>query len=335
MTLEINNLSHAYDDFSLSLSLTVKDGEFLSIIGPSGCGKSTLLRMVAGLESHGRGEIVLNGESITHLAPEKRGVGLVFQDYALFPHMGVADNIAYGLKLKRVARGAIESRVRELLEMVQLSHRADAMPETLSGGEQQRVALARAIAPGPSVLLLDEPLSALDARLRVDLRRQLREIHDTLKLTTVYVTHDQEEALSLSDRIAVMNEGEVLQVGTPESLYNAPEHLFVGRFLGMSNTLAGAVRDGVFYAESGAAVCEVAGQGEGTLFFRPQDAEFGKGKTPCDVARVEYFGGWSLVHLNTPWGRVTVYDKLQQRWRVGARSHLDVRRVQFFPKAMG
>ncbi|MCG8472160.1 MAG: ABC transporter ATP-binding protein [Desulfobacterales bacterium] len=331
MTLEIKNLSHSYDGFHLAVDLTVEKGEFLSVIGPSGCGKSTLLRMVAGLEPHHGGEIVLNGKRLTRLSPEKRGVGLVFQDYALFPHMSVAQNIAYGLKLQRQKKEAIKGRVDELLAMVHLSSKAKALPETLSGGEQQRVALARAIAPGPSVLLLDEPLSALDARLRVDLRRQLREIHDALGLTTVYVTHDQEEALSLSDRIAVMKEGRLLQVGTPESLYEEPDNLFTGRFLGASNLLEGCVEKGIFFCGE-QTVCPVEGKGKGTLFFRPQDVAFGSSVSGVGgkVRWIEYFGGWVLLHVDCAWGQVIVYSDMKHGVRVGDRIDLSLKRTRFF-----
>ena len=322
MTLNISNLSRSYGDFNLHVDLSVAKGEFVSVIGPSGCGKSSLLRMVAGLETADGGRIELKGRDITWESPEKRGIGMVFQDYALFPHLRVADNVAYGLKLRKVERNQRETKVRELLSLIRMADKADAFPATLSGGEQQRVALARAIAPNPEVLLLDEPLSALDARLRLDLRREIREIHDRLSLTTLYVTHDQEEALTLSDRIAVMNGGAILQTGTPRGLYETPAHLFTGTFLGLSNTLAGRVEGGWFVLEGGEKVAPVnAADGPGTLFFRPHHVTLSVGGA-CDgvvfvATRVEYCGGWCLVHGRLGGQAVVVQVSRQTSWVSG------------------
>ncbi|WP_300673142.1 ABC transporter ATP-binding protein [Desulfoluna sp.] len=329
MTLNVNDLFRRYGDFQLRVNLTVSKGEFLSVIGPSGCGKSTLLRMVAGLESADAGSIDLNGREISHEPPEKRGIGMVFQDYALFPHMSVAENVAYGLKLRKVGKKDRESRVRELLALVRLTDKADEFPATLSGGEQQRVALARAIAPNPSVLLLDEPLSALDARLRIDLRREIREVHDRLSLTTLYVTHDQEEALTLSDRIAVMKGGEILQTGTPKGLYERPGHLFTGMFLGLSNTLAGRVEQGWFVTDSGTQVVRWGGpDGPGTLFFRPHHVVLHESPSGIGlsfvVKRVEYCGAWTLVHVVSGAHRVIVFEARDTLWEEGRSGRLEV-----------
>jgi len=338
LTLNVNDLSCTYGGFKLQVNLTVEKGEFLSVIGPSGCGKSTLLRMVAGLEEADAGSIELNGREISHEPPEKRGIGMVFQDYALFPHMRVAENVAYGLKLRKVGNKERETRVRELLALVRLTDKADDFPATLSGGEQQRVALARAIAPNPSVLLLDEPLSALDARLRVDLRREIREVHDSLSLTTLYVTHDQEEALTLSDRIAVMNRGSILQTGTPKGLYENPGYLFTGTFLGLSNTLDGRVAQGWFVTGDGRRVArseEV--DGPGTLFFRPHHVVLHETSSKNGlffvVKRVEYCGGWSLVHVAAGPHRVVVYESGETRWEEGREGSLEVvpGKALFFP----
>ncbi|SCX81182.1 ABC transporter ATP-binding protein [Desulfoluna spongiiphila] len=342
MTLNVTDLFRTYGDFQLRVDVTVAKGEFLSVIGPSGCGKSTLLRMVAGLEAADGGSIALNGQEISVMAPEKRGIGMVFQDYALFPHMRVAENVAYGLKLRKMGKGNREARVRELLELVRLTDKADDFPATLSGGEQQRVALARAIAPNPSVLLLDEPLSALDARLRIDLRRQIREVHDRLSLTTLYVTHDQEEALTLSDRIAVMRQGRILQTGSPRALYETPGHLFTGTFLGLSNTLEGRLEAGWFVTEEGQKVSTARGEdGPGVLFFRPHHVvlhgEPAPGRLPFSVTRVEYCGGWSLVHGTTGPHGVVVFDSAETRWAAGQQGHLEVvsGQAQFFPGETG
>ncbi len=223
--------------------LDVERGEFVSFLGPSGCGKTTTLRMVAGFEIPTAGSIKIDGKEITRLHPNKRNVGMVFQSYALFPNMTVAENVAFGLKISRKPTAEIKSRVEEMLNIVKLPHLAGRFPYQLSGGQQQRVALARAIAIKPKVLLLDEPLSALDAKIRVSLREEIRSLQRTLGITTIYVTHDQEEALSMSDRIVVMNEGRVEQIGAPFEIYNQPRTRFVASFVGTLSVLKGEVVD--------------------------------------------------------------------------------------------
>lgn len=224
------------------IDLRVRDGEFFTLVGPSGCGKTTTLRTIAGFEEPTTGTIAFDGEPATGTEPENRDVGVVFQSYALFPHMTVAENVGYGLQFLESDGGlSSEQRIAELLELVDLEGMGDREPEQLSGGQQQRVALARALAPEPSILLLDEPMSALDARLRESLRRQLKRIQERLEITTVYVTHDQEEALAISDRVAVMNDGAVEQVGTPETIYRQPASRFVAEFVGDNNVFEGKV----------------------------------------------------------------------------------------------
>ncbi|MFB6119317.1 ABC transporter ATP-binding protein [Halosegnis sp.] len=227
------------------VDLTVQDGEFFTLVGPSGCGKTTTLRLVAGFESPTAGDIRFGNESVAGVPPEERDVGVVFQQYALFPHMSVGENVAYGLQFTGTDGENPEPRVAELLELVGLAGFADREPSALSGGQQQRVALARALAPEPDLLLLDEPMSALDARLRERLRREVRAIQRELGVTTVYVTHDQEEALAVSDRVAVMSDGRVEQVGTPEQVYQEPSTRFVAEFVGENNVFAGRARDGI------------------------------------------------------------------------------------------
>jgi putative spermidine/putrescine transport system ATP-binding protein len=229
----------AVDDFNLS----AEKGEFVSFLGPSGCGKTTTLRMIAGFEQPTSGRITINGEDVTYKAPNKRNVGMVFQSYALFPNMSVADNIGFGLKVRKRAKAQINQRVDELLRIVNLPDKGRRYPYQLSGGQQQRVALARALAFEPQVLLLDEPLSALDAKIRVALRGEIRAIQRQLGITTVYVTHDQEEALSLSDRVVVMSEGRIEQVGTPFEVYNFPATPFVASFVGTLNVIAARIAD--------------------------------------------------------------------------------------------
>ena len=225
------------------VSLAVERGEFVTFLGPSGCGKTTILRMIAGFETPTAGAIRIGGRDLTHVAASRRAIGMVFQAYALFPNMTVERNIGFGLKVAGKPKAEIAARVGEMLALIKLPDLGRRFPHELSGGQQQRVSLARALAPGPQILLLDEPLSALDARIRVSLREEIRSLQRRLGVTTIFVTHDQEEALSISDRIVVMNEGAIEQVGTPSDIYNRPKTRFVASFVGTLNTLEGVVVD--------------------------------------------------------------------------------------------
>ena len=255
--VQVENLRVEYGSTTAldGVDVTVEEGQFFTLVGPSGCGKTTTLRCLAGFEEPTAGSVHIAGESMTGVPPESRGIGVVFQSYALFPHMTVGENVAYGLRFSGPPEGTTkDERVAELLELVDLPGFADRDPDTLSGGQQQRVALARALAPEPRLLLLDEPMSALDARLRERLRVQVRKIQRELGITTVYVTHDQEEALAVSDRIAVVNGGRIEQVGRPRELYTAPATRFVAEFLGDNNVFSGAVeRTGTARRETGGA----------------------------------------------------------------------------------
>lgn len=235
MSIQLANIYKSIDDFSLHMDLEINKGELVSLLGPSGCGKSTTLRIIAGFEDPDSGSVLIDQADIAHLPPEKRNIGMVFQDYALFPHMSVFENIAYGPKLRKWKKERIEESVNRFLELVHLRGFGSRKIAHLSGGEQQRVALARALVTEPELLLLDEPLSALDAKLRKTLRRQIRRIQQELNITTIYVTHDQEEALAISDRIALMNHGECLQFDNPKNLYRYPSHIFAAGFIGNSN----------------------------------------------------------------------------------------------------
>src|SRR3954451_9931087 len=234
MSIQVRNITKRFGDFQAldDVSLAVESGALTALLGPSGSGKSTLLRIIAGLETPDSGEVLLEGEDATSSPPQKRGVGFVFQHYAAFKHMTVRNNIAFGLKIQKRPRAEIRTRVDELLELVQLSGFGERYPAQLSGGQRQRMALARALAPEPKVLLLDEPFGALDANVRSDLRRWLRRLHDEVHVTTVLVTHDQEEALEVADVIAVMRAGRIEQVGAPRELYDDPANPFVMGFLG-------------------------------------------------------------------------------------------------------
>ncbi len=223
--------------------MAIEKGEFVSFLGPSGCGKTTVLRMIAGFETPSSGTIMINGRNQNELKPNQRNIGMVFQAYALFPNMTVRDNVAFGLKVAGAPKADIDSRVKEMLALIHLEHLAERYPYQMSGGQQQRVALARALAPKPQVLLLDEPLSALDAKIRVSLREEIRMIQQQLGITTVFVTHDQEEALSISDRIVIMNAGRADQIGTPFEIYNRPSTRFVASFVGTLNLIDAKVVD--------------------------------------------------------------------------------------------
>ncbi len=243
--LELSHVQKRFGAFTAveDFDLYARRGEFVSFLGPSGCGKTTTLRMIAGFEYPDSGSIKINGREVTGLPPNRRNVGMVFQAYALFPNMTVADNVGFGMRIKKQPKASIAKRVGELLQLINMPEKAGRYPYQLSGGQQQRVALARALAIEPQVLLLDEPLSALDAKIRVALRHEIREIQRQLGITTVYVTHDQEEALELSDRIVVMSQGRIEQVGTPFEIYNFPATAFVASFVGTLNAIEARIAD--------------------------------------------------------------------------------------------
>jgi putative spermidine/putrescine transport system ATP-binding protein len=243
--LEIKNVNKLFGEMAAvkDFNLDVERGELVTFLGPSGCGKTTTLRMVAGFEEPNPGRIILDGEDITNRPPNKRDVGMVFQAYALFPNMTVAQNIGFGLKVRKAPEATVKQRIEEMLALIHLETKGGSYPHQLSGGQQQRVALARALAIHPRVLLLDEPLSALDAKIRVSLRAEIRAIQQKLGTTAIYVTHDQEEALSISDRIVVMYDGRIEQVGSPFEIYNFPTTAFVASFVGTLNTTDAEVVD--------------------------------------------------------------------------------------------
>lgn len=301
----------AVEDFNLD----VDAGEFVSFLGPSGCGKTTTLRMIAGFERPSSGTITIKGKDITDARPSDRNVGMVFQSYALFPNMTVAQNVGFGLKLKKIETNEIKTRVAELLELIHMPDKGSNFPHELSGGQQQRVALARALAIRPQVLLLDEPLSALDAKIRDELRNEIKRIQRQLGITTIYVTHDQEEAMALSDRVVVMSRGVMEQVGPPFQIYNYPETAFVASFVGKLNRLDGHVVNATtgtvqagpttlrttseFQAQPGDAV---------TLMVRPEELELGEGEenqVTGTVESVNFLGAIVRVRLEAATGPLT------------------------------
>jgi len=291
-------------------SLEIADGSFLAILGPSGCGKTTLLRMLGGFLTPDAGRILIGGRDVTHLPPFRRNLGFVFQSYALFPHLTIADNVAFGLRMRRLGAAEIAARVRKYLELVRLPGAEDRYPDQLSGGQQQRIALARALAIEPDVLLLDEPLSALDRKLREEMQAELKEIQAALGVTTLLVTHDQEEALTMADRIVVMSAGQVEQVGPPEEIYEAPRTRFVADFVGVSNFFEGAVapEDRSLFRTRGGTALRIAPNGhapEGGVILRPEKITVHRSRPagtpanlhPARVVRVLYQGQKTRVDL--------------------------------------
>ena len=313
--LQIERLSKQYGPVTAvrEVSLDVRDGEFVVLLGPSGCGKTTTLRMIAGFVAPTGGRVLLGGSDVTTLPPWKRNAGMVFQSYALFPHLTVAENVAFGLEMRSVPKADIPARIAEALRMVRLDGLAERLPRNLSGGQQQRVALARALVIRPDVLLLDEPLSNLDAKLRETVRVEIRELQKKLGITTVMVTHDQEEALIMADRLVVMSEGQVRQVGSQRDLYERPADRFVAGFVGRSNLLAGRVTGpGRFETEAGVAIaCRDGALGPGTIALRPERLALGAAAAGLDnrlsgtVELVSYLGASIDVHI-----RVSTKDRV-------------------------
>lgn len=318
--VELVALTKRFGSFTAvdGIDVDIPAGEFFSLLGPSGCGKTTTLRMIAGFESPDSGEVRLDGSDMSRTVPARRPVNTVFQSYALFPHLKIRDNVAFGLRRQGVAKADISTRVSEALDLVQLSEYAGRKPGQLSGGQQQRVALARALVLRPSVLLLDEPLGALDAKLRRQLQVELKQLQEQVGITFVYVTHDQEEALTMSDRLAVMNRGKVEQVGTPRDVYEEPLTAYVADFLGVSNlmpaTVSGPSGSGARVGLGDFEVECVAGdtdlRGEATVTIRPervlleQAGTAGPNRVPGVVERTVYLGATLQVHVRLASGPV-------------------------------
>lgn len=313
--LQVSNVTKTFGSFVAlaDISLEISKGEFVCFLGPSGCGKTTLLRIIAGLEEHNAGQIIQNGVDISRLPPAKRDFGIVFQSYALFPNLTAAQNIAYGLENSRVPKKEVHQRVHELLTLVGLPDAGYKYPAQLSGGQQQRIALARALALSPGLLLLDEPLSALDAKVRAALRSEITRLHQRLGLTTIMVTHDQEEALTMADRIVVMDQGSIVQVGTPLEVYRQPVSSFVASFVGIMNFLPAVVSDQPGHIRCGDFLLDVShrlnGATPGTplrIAIRPEDVcvlpehEATPDTRSGQVETAEFLGPFYRLHLRIP-----------------------------------
>jgi len=272
--IEIKNINVSYGSNHVlkDVSLNIENKDFYTFLGPSGCGKTTLLRLIAGFEKSSSGELFIDGKEVSNLNPWERDVGMVFQNYALWPHMTVYKNISFGLEEKKLDKKEIKNRVDEVLELVDLKDLSGRYPFQLSGGQQQRVALARTLVVKPKVLLLDEPLSNLDAKLRVQMRKELQDLHKKIGITSIFVTHDQEEANSMSTNLAILNEGIVQQVGKPVDLYNNPENIFVANFLGTTNVIDGTIKDNSFTSSEGLEIKDIIDDKKGTnILLRPQN----------------------------------------------------------------
>jgi len=351
MGITVRHLQKRFGDFTAldNVSLDFPPGELVALLGPSGCGKTTLLRVIAGLEHADAGQVVLQGLDVASVGARDRQVGFVFQHYALFRHMTVFENVAFGLRVKprreRPSEAAIRDKVHELLKLVQLDWLAQRYPSELSGGQRQRIALARALAVEPKVLLLDEPFGALDAKVRKELRGWLRRLHDDLHISTIFVTHDQEEALEVADRIVVLNRGRVEQVGSPQEVYDHPQSAFVYEFLGAANRLPGTVAERGFVAEGAAAPIAVDADfaGPAHAYVRPHDlqlwpaAEAGqRDGIAVDVRRVIPLGGSVRVELESRAGGALEAELDRDAWRalslqVGDGATAVPRAVRVFP----
>ncbi len=324
--IELNRVSKKFGKVTAvnSVSLAVEKGEFLALLGPSGCGKTTLLRLVAGYETTTTGDIFIHGERVNPLPPNRRNVGMVFQNYALFPHKRVFDNIAFGLRMRKVPRDEIRKRVQRILELTRCQDLENRYPGELSGGQQQRVALARALVIEPDVLALDEPLGALDKKLREDLQVELKNLHQTLKTTTIFVTHDQEEALGLADRIAVMNQGCIQQRGSPREIYESPQSQFVADFIGTTNFFHGKmvfIEANRIVVESDDLKLEAPARNsrpgdEVFLAIRPEKIVLTRHETTdrncflAQIVNIIYLGSDTHYYLELPKGkRIVVFDQ--------------------------
>jgi sulfate/thiosulfate transport system ATP-binding protein len=353
MSIEVRGLYKAFGSFIAvnEVPFLTRPGEVTALLGPSGSGKSTVLRMIAGLELPDRGQLLIAGADSTWQTAESRGVGFVFQHYALFRHMTVAQNIAFGLNVRKVAPAEIDKRVKELLGLIQLAGLADRYPNQLSGGQRQRVALARALATRPKVLLLDEPFGALDARVREELRSWLRRLHDEVRMTTLLVTHDQEEAMELADRIVVMNRGAVEQEGTPSEIYDSPATPFVASFIGSSNRLEGRIAGGRTELEGHDLGWPSSGDGAGAdakldAFVRPHDVEMKRPSAgdsegiPAAVVRTTRLGWQVKIELELPSRRtLTVHYGKEEADAIGVlpgdKVLLTLRAAKLFAQGVG
>jgi sulfate transport system ATP-binding protein len=351
MGIIVKNICKKFADFVAvdNVSFEVKEGELVTLLGPSGCGKSTILRIIAGLETPDRGEIYLTGKDVTTMAPQKRKVGFVFQHYALFKHMNAEKNIAFGMEIQKKSKAEIKSKVEELINLVKLQGYEKHYPDQLSGGQRQRVALARALATEPKVLLLDEPFGALDAKVRENLAQWLRDFHKKLHITSIFVTHDQSEAIEISDKIVVINKGKVVQVGNARQVYEHPDSKFVASFIGQVNVVNGVVRQGEIYVKNTRIKIESKPQnelkdGDIVLLVRPEDIVINdkgeKGKhLSAIINRIHYRGNHYEIDCSVNGMEVKLIEykrsELLENWTEKQTIFLQIKSYRIFQAEEG
>ncbi|ECG8590161.1 sn-glycerol-3-phosphate ABC transporter ATP-binding protein UgpC [Salmonella enterica subsp. salamae] len=334
----LNNLGKSYGNVNIlkGISLDIHEGEFIVLVGPSGCGKSTLLRMIAGLEDITSGELLMHGEIVNTLPAKKRDIAMVFQSYALYPHMKVRDNMSFALKLANVSQSERMAKVEQAAEILGLTHLLDRLPRELSGGQRQRVAMGRALVRDPKAFLFDEPLSNLDAKLRHKMRGEIRKIHQRMGRTTLYVTHDQTEAMTMADRIVVLNAGHIEQVGTPETLYRDPDNLFVAGFIGTPeiNTIKGVVQSGDIVLHNGYRFpCPLSSHVEGMEIIcaiRPHHIRLCDSGMPAEIVLIEMTGEGQEIQARSGNQELIVVSHEKQRITVGDKIWLDFNAANVF-----
>ena len=337
--LEMQNITAGYDRNIIlrNFALQVEKGEFVSLLGSSGCGKTTTLRLIAGFSEPSEGRILFDGRDITHVPLHRRNFGFVFQSYALFPHMTVFDNVAFGLKMRRTPRDEMEKRVTEMLSLVDLTGFEKRYPREMSGGQRQRVALARAMVIRPDLMLFDEPLSNLDAKLRVKMRVEIRRIQQELGFTAIYVTHDQEECFAISDKVAIMNRGVIEQMDMPSHIFNRPASEFIARFVGFENFFSLRPGSDGLVTEDGRVMRMPAAEGAGLACIRPEDVEImapgegGENLLPGEVLVTTFLGRNVQYNVRTPIGEFVVKTEQQNGYSIGDRVSLSLRANKIIP----
>ncbi len=334
----LKNLIKSYDgknNIINDINLEINDKEFIVLVGSSGCGKSTILRLISGLEEITSGEVIIDGKVVNNVHPKDRDIAFVFQSYALYPHMSVYDNIAFGLKMRKVDKKIIDEKVNEVAKSLNLIELLDRKPRQLSGGQRQRVALGRAIVRNPKVFLMDEPLSNLDANLRVQMRSEIKKLHQKLQTTFIYVTHDQTEALTMGDRIVVLDRGKIQQAGTPEEIYNHPKNKFVAGFIGQMNFINVNVQDGKFSIESTEFKTDKVANGEVTVAIRAEKMISGNQTITVPVDILEMTGGERIVYFRLNNQKCSARVPLDYDISDNITLNLDVNNMYFFDKNSG
>jgi len=334
----LKNLIKSYDgkkNIIDSINLEIKDKEFIVLVGSSGCGKSTILRLISGLEDITNGDILIDGKIVNNIHPKDRDIAFVFQSYALYPHMSVYDNIAFGLKMRKIDKKTIDAKVKEVANSLNLTELLDRKPRQLSGGQRQRVALGRAIVRNPKVFLMDEPLSNLDANLRVQMRSEIKKLHQKLQTTFIYVTHDQTEALTMGDRIVVLDKGKIQQAGTPDEIYNFPKNKFVAGFIGQMNFIDVNIQEGKFNIEGLEFTTDKNIEGEATVAIRAEKMISGNKSITVPIDIIEMTGGERIVYFNLNGQKCSAKIPLEYNVSEYITLNLETSNMYFFDKLSG